>query len=63
MVKKKKRKLTRWNAWLDYIEAEHPELYKATQAEYERSINRQIEAQKKAQRGAGPVQGGKHEPT
>lgn len=63
MAKKKGRKLTRWNAWLDYIEAEHPELYKVTQAEYERSINRQIDAQKKAQREAGPVQGGKHEPT
>ena len=63
MVKKKKRKLTRWNAWLDYIEAENPELYKVTQAEYERSINRQIDEQTQAQRRAGPVQGGKHEPT
>lgn len=52
MAKKKRRKLTRWNAWLDYIEAEHPELYKTMQAEYERSINRQIDAQKK-----GPARG------
>ena len=63
MAKKKGRMLTRWNAWLDYIKAEHPELYKATQAEYERSINRQIDEQKKAQRKAGPVQGGNHEVT
>jgi hypothetical protein len=62
MVKKKKRKLTRWNAWLDFIEAEHPELYRVTRAEYLDSINRQIEAQKKTRREAGSVQGGMQKP-
>ena len=62
MVKKKGRKLTRYNAWLSRIEAEHPELYGVIKAEYENSINRQIDARKKAQREAGPVQGGKMNP-
>jgi hypothetical protein len=62
MVKKKGRKLTRYNAWLDHIEVEHPRLYGVIEAEYQNSINSQIEARKKAQREAGPVQGGKLNP-
>jgi len=47
MVEKKGRKLTRYNAWLDRIEAEHPELYRVIKAEYQNSINSQIEARKR----------------
>ena len=44
---KKKRKLTRFNSWLDEIEETAPKLFKQYEEEYRKSINQQIERRRK----------------
>ncbi len=44
---KKKRKLTRFNSWLDEIEETAPKLFEKYEEEYRKSINQQIERRRK----------------